>query len=521
MERFVADLQHLPNVVYGGAYRNPEDLPALYNSVDLVWSVDCNVPDANSRWLLTNGLYEAGYFGKPVIGLAENAVGRFAAQHGIGWALDGPSHAKLADFIRHLSPEDYQQKRQAITELRTEFFVESDEIERLWHQVGAAGRRDRGASSATVQTTTDAAAAHSKVLCIGLFPPPVDGQRIITQCVLERFAAVADVVRCDIDSFQALGRASKLVSTVRACYVLIRERIKGNKIVYLSPHSGAGLACSCVIALIAQRLGCSLTLHYHSYWNIGRRSLLMAAFVAACGPDARHVVLAAPMASEIQRFYPSIRNVSVVSNCAFITAPTTMRETGKHKLRVGHLSNLSREKGLGTVFQCLRALRARDINVELWLAGPANDREAEGLIAEAQDEFSDRLHYFGRLDSHQVQDFYNEIDVFLFPTVHRHEAEPLVVIDAMAAGVAVIATDRGCIPHLLGMTAGRALRLEHFVDRAVEQIALWANDPSRLVVASHEARARFFEVQRESKTQLDGLIADVLGLSCSAAAGVR
>jgi succinoglycan biosynthesis protein ExoL len=132
MARFLADVEKLDNVTYGGPFRNPEDLAEVYGAVDIVWSIDCNFPTGNSKWLLTNGLYEAGYFAKPALGLGGTAVGEFIATYGSGWCLSDPLAENLLDFIAGLTPEKYEAKRGTIVGLSPDIFVETDEIERLW-----------------------------------------------------------------------------------------------------------------------------------------------------------------------------------------------------------------------------------------------------------------------------------------------------------------------------------------------------------------------------------------------------
>lgn len=349
-----------------------------------------------------------------------------------------------------------------------------------------------------------------KLLFMGLFPPPVDGQRIITQRVFERFDAVARVARYDIGQLPRFGPLSKLVSAILACFVVVGARLRGYSTLYLAPHSGTGLILSCLIALVSRGVGCALAVHYHSYRNMGRHSRLMAAFLAICGPDAIHVVLAPPMARDLRRFYPSVRHIAVLSNSVFVRPRQVTRDFGTRRLRIGHLSNLSRQKGIGIVIECMRALRAHGIDVELWLAGPAEDTDTRALVAAAQAEFGDRLNYLGRLGPADVRRFYEDIDVFLFPTSYKHEAEPLVIIDAVSAGVPVIATGRGCIGYLLGSSGGCVLPVPGFVERAVERIAAWAHAPDELAEASRRARARFLEMHEESQMHLDHLLATVL-----------
>jgi glycosyltransferase involved in cell wall biosynthesis len=349
-----------------------------------------------------------------------------------------------------------------------------------------------------------------RVLFMGLFPPPVDGQRLVTQRVFDRLDALTRVARYDVDQFPRFGRVSKLVSAIVACFVIVAARMRGYSTLYLAPHSGAGLALSCLIALVSRCLGCRLAIHYHSYRNMACFSRLMATFIALCGPDAIHIVLAPPMARDLQHFYSGVRRVAVVSNAVFVPSMEVIRAFDGRRLRVGHLSNLSRGKGITIVLDCMRELRARGIDVELWLAGPTEDPEITSLIDAARVEFGDRVNYLGRLGAADVRRFYQNIDIFLFPTLHKHEAEPLVLIDAVSAGVPVIATDRGCIGYLLGTAGSRVLAATSFVEQAVRQITIWADRPDELAGASRAARARFVEVQRESKMQLDRLFAILL-----------
>src|SRR3546814_1169595 len=53
-----------PNMIYGGEYRNPDDLPEIYGRVHLTWAFDFLDEGSNSDWLLPNRLYEGGYFGR-------------------------------------------------------------------------------------------------------------------------------------------------------------------------------------------------------------------------------------------------------------------------------------------------------------------------------------------------------------------------------------------------------------------------------------------------------------------------
>lgn len=378
------------------------------------------------------------------------------------------------------------------------------------HDVDQVRRRGASLDRQPGPDPAGAEGERAKVLFVGLFPPPVNGQRIVTRRMFERLDAVATVACCDIDRFRSLGPFSKLASAIASCAFLISARTHGYATLYLAPHSGAGLIYSWLIALTSRCCGYGLVVHYHSYRNMGRHTRMMAGFLALCGPNALHIVLAPPMARDLRRLYRSARHVTVLSNSTFIPPRPVERAFAGRRLRVGHLSNLSREKGIGSVLDCMRELWSRGIEVELWLAGPAEDAETGRMIAEAQAKFGDRINYLGRLSASDVRRFYDDIDIFLFPTAYEHEAEPLVIVDAVSAGVPVIATDRGCIGYLLGVTGGRVLPADDFVAQSVEQIAAWARDPGQLAAVSAHAQARFVELHEHSRLQLDRLLATIV-----------
>jgi glycosyltransferase involved in cell wall biosynthesis len=155
--------------------------------------------------------------------------------------------------------------------------------------------------------------------------------------------------------------------------------------------------------------------------------------------------------------------------------------------------------------ECAAQLETSGLDVEMVLAGPM-DEETRRIVEPRRAQLS-RCHYRGALGPAEVSRFYAEIDVFLFPTRHPHEAEPLVVLDALAAGVPVIATDRGCIAYLLDESSGSiAVSSEAFVERAVDQIRRWAEDRDALARASQGARARLETLQGAAEAELPAVL---------------
>lgn len=102
---FEARVAGRANVSFGGRYRWPDDLAALYRDVDLVWAGDFHDAGANSKWLLPNRLYEGGYYGAPPFAPADSETGSWIEAHGFGFTLAEPLEQTLPAFIEQLTHE--------------------------------------------------------------------------------------------------------------------------------------------------------------------------------------------------------------------------------------------------------------------------------------------------------------------------------------------------------------------------------------------------------------------------------
>ena len=55
------------NIVYGGPYRNPDDLEEIYRPIHFICAVDYLDEGTNSDWLLPNRIYEGGRLGPSLL----------------------------------------------------------------------------------------------------------------------------------------------------------------------------------------------------------------------------------------------------------------------------------------------------------------------------------------------------------------------------------------------------------------------------------------------------------------------
>jgi succinoglycan biosynthesis protein ExoL len=94
-----------PFMRFKGAYRNPEDLAAIYGAVDFSWAIDFFEEGLNSSWLLPNRLYEGCLHGAVPIAMRGTETGRFLAERHMGLLLDEASPEALAALLEGITPE--------------------------------------------------------------------------------------------------------------------------------------------------------------------------------------------------------------------------------------------------------------------------------------------------------------------------------------------------------------------------------------------------------------------------------
>lgn len=119
---FHARVAAAPNTVYMGGYAYPGDLARIYGRLDLVWAQDMWQPGANSDWLLPNRIYEAGWFGCPVVAVAGTQTAQRVARLGLGCILPHPDAGRLVELLTAMTPAECRRLRVRIRNLPDELF---------------------------------------------------------------------------------------------------------------------------------------------------------------------------------------------------------------------------------------------------------------------------------------------------------------------------------------------------------------------------------------------------------------
>jgi glycosyltransferase involved in cell wall biosynthesis len=348
------------------------------------------------------------------------------------------------------------------------------------------------------------------VLVIGALPPPRQGMPTVTQAVLNRIKVCCNTKVVNLSSSGKQGLAYSLRKAVKifvGVLSIVRASTKPVKRLYMPVDAGLGMYYTLLLSNLAKLFGFNIFLHHHSWAYISRKDWRMKLLVRLVGKKLIHIILCDKMRQEFCYIYPTAENVIKLSNAAFYPPPSISSRRQSQCLTLGHLSNLTIEKGLLIVIETFRKLLAENIGAKLILAGPAMSDIERRAIKKARLEFGDLLQYKGPVYGKEKEMFFEEIDVFLFPTMYKNEAQPLVMFEALKKGIPFVSFARGCIPSDLEVNGGICIGKDNdFPKYALPILMEWASNREKLWESSRLAAFRASQLNDLARNELEQLV---------------
>lgn len=347
-----------------------------------------------------------------------------------------------------------------------------------------------------------------RIFVIGPYPPPLNGQsnyNLAVTPVLSRFGNV-EVLATGDTMGEKLRRYAAITWRAR--------RFRRGDIVYTSPPGNRAKWLFAPLVAMMRLRGIVHYLHHHSYRPIAAApDRAMQLIVALGGSVQRHILLCGCMRSRFTDIYLAndrTRSFTLSNAYLFFTAsaptPRPIRPD-----TIGHLSVLTREKGVGRLINSFRRLAPRRPSLRLIVAGPCKDEE---LLAELQGlcrDFPDRVEYRGLVMGDEKMRFFADIDVLVLPTQLTDEAEPLVMLEAFSAGVEVVATDRGCIPERVTGPTRLCTEIDETIDEAI--IKVLDSGSADWETMRDRCRAHVARLHNHSIVEAVALLSTIFGLN--------
>ncbi len=361
--------------------------------------------------------------------------------------------------------------------------------------------------------------SRTKVLMAGVVPPPVHGASLATQALFAADLSPIEKTILEIRSsknLEEVGRAS--LSKIFGLFTIIFKalRLKWSsraKVLYYTPGSGA------IVPFVRDILflGCcrpffkKTCLHYHSgglvdYLNANPVRKFLGRHIY--GRKAWAITLSKHVAVPSMDFGAE-REIEIPNGIA-ITGKCAVKQPSD-TLRILFLGNLFESKGVfDLLLACQKVTQRSAKKIRLQFVGKWPDPQTEQKFSELVQaspqatnlEISAPRPLYGDDKWHAL----SQADLFVFPSYYALENFPLVLLEAMAFGLPVIATNWRGIPSIVEEGVTGFLHEVGNVDQLAHLIELFIKNPHLLQEMGEKGKSRYlghftFEKHRDLMIQ--------------------
>lgn len=348
----------------------------------------------------------------------------------------------------------------------------------------------------------------SEIVFCGAVPGRLTGKSIVTQSILELLIETGFNVRrftFQTSQNKLRNQCGKLRTLMGAA---VHAAFSGGRdaksSVYLSADGGYGLVLQAVFfVFLASRR--RVFIHHHSRWWSKTRPF---DFIVTPLLRRAHNIYQCDAVRQLFEQKIGAHTASTLSNAFLVDAgphgDADLSDGGtgatERTIRLGHMSNLTFEKGLKTAVETFQRGAMDNERMSLILAGPADGLEEAEFLNRVLEQ-DDRISYLGPVTGAAKKRFFQSIDIFLFPSVYDIETEGIVTLEAMAHGAYVCATNIGCLCENVCGAGGTAFKPAEYLECAPALIA----EIKASGVRKSEVIAHFEGIKQRSHNELKSI----------------
>lgn len=162
------------------------------------------------------------------------------------------------------------------------------------------------------------------------------------------------------------------------------------------------------------------------------------------------------------------------------------------KINILYFSHMSRLKGVYCAFEAMTMVLKEREDIMVTFGGPLEDGQVRSRLEGLQINYPGRVSYLGYVeDVVQRTKIFRQADIFIFPTLR--DVFGLVLLHAMAEGLAVVASREGTVPEIVPDGTNALLVEKGDAKALAEKILILAGDRNLREKMGRANRRRFEE----------------------------
>ncbi len=294
-----------------------------------------------------------------------------------------------------------------------------------------------------------------RILFILHMPPPVHGAAMVGKYIHDSML-INEAFECRYinlaiaNSIEDIGKASigKIFATIRMLKNIRREVNSFRPdLVYVTPNANGGAFFKeFLVVQMLKQMGCKVIAHYHNKGvSTCQDNWLYDLLYRKFFKRLKVILLSDALYQDMQK-YVRHEDIAICPNGIPFVDYTYM-ERKNAVPRLLFLSNLIESKGVLVLLDALGILKDKGYSFSCdYVGGETFEIDRKRFENEVlMRQLTNYVTYHGPKHGEEKKTFFEQADIFVFPTAYPREAFPLVNLEAMAFCIPVITTNEGGI----------------------------------------------------------------------------